>query len=425
MAEFGSSLVGRVRDRGARLSWAVFDQVLSSGTNLMLLVLVLRESTGTVFGAFSVAMVVQGLLLGGSRAMVGEVLVLRVRRDPGRLCHDRRHALSVVLVVSTCAAILVASVALALPAPLSDFLLVIAAALPFVLVHDVQRYLALAAGRPRDAVALDVGWFVVQAGVSVLVLTHGGGAIELVLAWAAGAALSAIIGLVVSRWTPTVSGLSQTLHAERRRSVSFVSDLALSTGVNQTAYLVLAAVLSLTGFGLLRFALLVTSPLTNLFGTARVLTLGYFARKRASDLRLWRVIWAQSAAYGVLTVVFVLPLLALPTDVGVAVFGDLWSAVRPLLLLASVGEALRVAQFPLIDFLKSCAPPSTLVRTRLATGLITALSLLLGGVWGGPSGALTALVAGHVVAGALWLRSARSATRPQCRGHVQNQRGNE
>jgi hypothetical protein len=399
-----------LRSRSVHAAWMVADQVLSSGTNLLLLILVLRDSTGPVFGAFSVALIIQGLLLASSRAMIGEVLLLRVRRSPQTSRTDRGIALTLVLVSSTFFALVLAAVGAFMPHPLRGFFLAMAVAVPFVHVQDLQRYFAFATARPRAAVALDLGWVVTQVVMSAIVLMLSRNPVHFLLAWTAGAAISAVAGLVGMRWQPISRGIYQLVREERIRSGAFLSDLALSTGATQAAFLGLSAVLTLAGFGLLRFTLAVTS-LTNLLSAVRILMLGYLGRLSAPNRMTWRVLWGGAVGYAVTTVGFVAVLLIIPDDVGTAILGVLWPQAQPLLLLAGIAEALRVAAIPAIDFLKAFAGGSALVVARAVSGLITATGLLVGGAAAGPQGALVALGLANLVALTWWLRAVRSASR--------------
>ena len=411
MADVPVAGAGTARARGARAIWMIADQVLSSGTNLLLLVLVLRASSGRVFGAFSAALIVQGLLLACFRAMIGEVLLLRIRANPLNAKADRGLALTLALGSGILLTLVMASVSAFLPGPLRGFFLAMAAAVPFVHLQDLQRYLAFARAQPRTAVALDLGWLITQVGVSAIVLSFTSDPVYLVLSWAAGAAISAIAGLLVARCKPKYSGIRKLVRHERVRSATFLGDFAFSTGVAQLAYLALPAVLTLAGFGLLRFALAVTTPLTNLLAVVRVLTLGYFGRLRAPNHLTWRVLLGTGVCNASATIGFVGVLLIIPDHVGVAILGKLWLQARPLVMLAAVAEAVRVAAFPAIDFLKAFAAGSALLRTRVVIGLITASSLLVGAAAAGPRGALTALALANLLALVSWLLTVQTVNR--------------
>jgi hypothetical protein len=400
-----------IRARGTRIIWMIADQVLSSGTNLLLLILVLRASSGPVFGAFSAALIVQGLLLACSRAMICEVLLLRVRVNPQNARSDRSRALSLVLGSSVVVALIMVSVGAFLREPLQGFFLAMAAAVPFVHLQDLQRYLAFARAQARTAVGLDLGWLITQVGVSAIVLSTTRDPVYLVLSWAAGAAISAIAGLLVSRWKPVWYGIGDLVQQERGRSATFLGDFALSTGVAQVAYLCLPAVLTLAGFGLLRFALAVTSPLTNLLAVVRIVTLSYFGRLHSPNRLTWRVLMGVGACNASATIAFVGVLLLIPAHTGMIILGPLWLQARPLVVLAAIAEAVRVAGFPAIDFLKAFAAGPALLITRAGIGLITATGLLVGGAIAGPRGALIALGLANLLALVWWLLTVNTVNR--------------
>ena len=68
---------GKLRQVVARIGWNVADQIVSSGTNLALSVLVARSLSVDGFGAFAVAFTVYSFLIGASRSLIGQPLVVR------------------------------------------------------------------------------------------------------------------------------------------------------------------------------------------------------------------------------------------------------------------------------------------------------------------------------------------------------------
>lgn len=403
MAETPVPRSSALRARGARVTWMIIDQVLSSGTNLLLLLLVFRANSGAEFGAFSVAFIIQGIILGSFRAMIGDTLLLRVRRNPTSSRTDGNLALTLVLSASVVLALVMGAIGIFLPDPLRGFVLAMAVAVPFVQLQDIERYLAFAIARPRAAVALDLGWLGAQGAASAVVLAITGDPVHLVLAWAAGAAFSAAAGLIGMPWGPARRGIRQLVRAERGRSYSFLGDFVLTAGTGQAAFLGLSAILPLAEFGLLRFATYLTSPLTNLLAVLRILTLGYFGRLRSPSHAARRATWVGAACYAAVMMSFVVVVVIIPENVGTAVLGSLWPEARPLVILAGIAEAVRVAQFPAIDYLKAFVAGSALVTVRAVTALVTTAGLLAGGVVDGPRGALVGLLFANLFGLVWWL----------------------
>jgi hypothetical protein len=367
------------------------------------MLLVLRVTSGAEFGAFTIALIVHGLLVGCSRALVGEVILLRPQRDPQDAEAVRHAALGLVICFSAGIAIVLAAISLVLPSPLNGFFLSLAVAAPFVHVQDMQRYFAFADARPRTAAFLDSGWLIIQLAVSGGVLATTSDPRHLMLGWAAGAAGSGIAGLIGRKWLPSLHYLPFLVREQKRRAAVFLSDFTMSAGIAQLSFLALPAILSLNAFGLLRLALALVSPLTNLLAGARIVTLAYFGRRKESDRMAKRVLAAASGIYALTTVGYVSVLLLLPPHIGVVLFGQLWPGVRPLLLLAGVAEAVRVAAFPVIDFMKAFRAGSALVVTRIFAGVTFAVGLLAGGAIAGPSGALIGLVIAQLLSLGYWL----------------------
>src|SRR5262245_31028894 len=160
------------------------DQVLSSGTQLLLVVLVARNADPTTFGAVSVALIVHGLLMGLVRAGVGEIVLLRCRANLSAVRREACSGLFVALLAGVASAFGLAAVGIAIGGEVGPFLLLMALAAPFVYTQDVLRSVAYGEGRVDQAVLVDGVWMAVQVGVSAgLLVTGSATPTGLVLAW--------------------------------------------------------------------------------------------------------------------------------------------------------------------------------------------------------------------------------------------------
>ena len=142
-----------------RFGWAFADQLLSSGTNFLLGVLVARTVGVRDLGAFSVAYATFTFSLGGVRAIASELLIIRhsslaehewrdgIRRSIGT-------ALLVGIVIGT--GCLVAATTLA--GSVSSVLIIVGISLPLLLVQDVSRFALLARRRGAAALLSDAAW---------------------------------------------------------------------------------------------------------------------------------------------------------------------------------------------------------------------------------------------------------------------------
>ena len=131
-----------------RFGWAVADQLLSSGTNFLLGVLVARTVGVRDLGAFSVAYATFTFSLGGVRSVASELLVIR----HGALsAHEWRNGIKRSTGTALLAGIVIGAGSLIAGAILGGavgaVLAILGVSLPFLLVQDVSRY-ALTPGFP-------------------------------------------------------------------------------------------------------------------------------------------------------------------------------------------------------------------------------------------------------------------------------------
>ena len=395
-----------------RAGGALVDQVLSSGTQLLLIVLVARNADPTTFGAVSVALIVHGLLMGLVRAGVGEIVLLRCRADLSAVRREACSGLFVALLAGLVSAFCLAAVGVAIGGEVGPFLLLMALAAPFVYTQDVLRSVAYGEGRVDQAVLVDGVWMVVQVGVSaVLVVAGDATPTGLVLAWVLGAAVAALTVGPYRRMWPRPVAVRRWWAEERARSSGFIADFLVSNGMWQAAFLLLGVFMPLGELGALRVAIVAVSPLANLMAGVRSLVLANLAGLRDRPaLALRRAaqvgvcLAAAGTAYGI-------ALVLLPDRWGAALFGETWAEAATFVGIVAVSEVVRLPTFAAIDLVKVLGAPLDLVRTRLtsSTGVVT--GLLIGGIVGGPPGAAVGTTIGYTLSGVVWWRRARALSR--------------
>jgi O-antigen/teichoic acid export membrane protein len=388
------------------------DQVLSSGTQLLLIVLVARNADPTTFGAVSVALIVHGLLMGLVRAGVGEIVLLRCRANLSAVRREACSGLFVALLAGVVSALCLAVVGVAVGGEVGPFLLLMALAAPFVYMQDVLRSVAYGEGRVDQAVLVDGVWVVVQVGVSAVLLVAGDVTpTGLVLAWVLGAAVAALTVGPYRRMWPRPVAVRRWWAEERARSSGFIADFLVSNGMWQAAFLLLGVVMPLDELGALRVAIVSVSPLANLMAGVRSLVLANLAGLRdrpALALRRAAQVGACLAAAGT---AYGIALVLLPDSWGAELFGETWAEAATFVGIVAVSEVVRLPTFAAIDLVKVLGAPLDLVRTRLtsSTGVVT--GLLIGGIVGGPPGAAVGTTIGYTLSGVVWWRRARALSR--------------
>ena len=398
----------RIIERG---STAVVDQLLSSASGLLLIVLVAREARPAEFGGVSVALIAHGFVLGCLRAVVGEVSTIRLRRDPARRIPEERLALFLACVTGVVAAISFIVAGAIVPGFTGTFLQIVGACALVVHLQDIQRYLCFAAGTMGEAILLDGTWIVVQIGITVALLATGSATPDSLLwAWGAGALCSAALGLVRRRRRPSPRGIRRWLREDGGRAVSFLSDFVVSTGMVQAAFLVLSVVLTLGEFGALRLAFVSMSPLANALAGIRVLTLAHYSGLRKQPRRAVGVGRKVALALAGIGLAYGAVVVFMPESWGVEIFGPTWVDAHAFVEIVAIGEVLRLTSFPAIDLLKVFAPPSTLVKVRSVVAALVVIGLVAGAVLSGPQAAATCVAIAYGFATLAWWTKARRET---------------
>jgi hypothetical protein len=403
-----TALPAGIRGFAGQAGGALVDQVLSSGGQLLLLVLVARSADATTFGALSVALIVHGFLLGVVRAAIGEVVLLRCRAQPSARQGEACLGLFLTLLAGAVAALGLLGASVAVGGEVGRFLLLVALAAPLVYPQDLIRYVAYGAERVGQAILVDGVWLGVQVAVSAALLAAGEATpTRLVLAWVAGAGAGAVVGVLAQRLKPLSVALGGWWTDERARAGGFLGDFLASTGIMQGAFILLSVLVPLDEFGAFRVAIVALSPLANLLAGVRTLTLAQLGGLRDRPAQAYRWAWHMGLGLGGAAAAYGVGLVLVPEHWGSGVFGTTWPEASTLVGILAVAEVLRVSTFAAVDLVKVLGGPMDLVRTRLVTGVGGVAGLLLGAAVAGPRGAAVGGVLSATLMTITWWRRAR------------------
>lgn len=363
----------------------------------MITVVAARLLDPVSFGIFGIVFVVYQLAASGIRAVVSEPALV----DPVEAVSSPGALLGAGLVVGGAVGVLTATVGLALGGVLGPALLVLAGALPGMVLQDVARYLAFADRRPHVALRVDVIWLAVQACGLLLFSVMGGlTLLRVIVAWAGAGSLAGICALLPHRrvmaWS--VGWIRQHWSFSWRYLVSF----GTTFGAAYAATLGLGAIAGVAAVGSVRGAQLVLSPLTMVFAaTTNMLVVEVtHCAPDARQLRR-RTVLAASSMAGVAAVVTAASLVV-PDGVGRVILGESWESSQRLLLAAGVQAvmigALAGARIGLIG--------SRAIRINLALDLQLAPVVIVlptvGAVVAEAPGFLWALVATQALIALFW-----------------------
>lgn len=324
MTSRAARTVGRLR--GARRPLTLVDQLMSSLSNVLAVVLVARVLGPDDFGRFALAYTVLTVTLTMSRSYFGT----RIALSPGDAA-ARETTLGVVAALALLAPLVALGVlgvsAVAAGGGSVPVLVLVACTAPVVLVQDAVRFGASAVGRPQVALASDGVWVLVMG--LPLALRLDLSATGALAVWGTAALLALAVALVGFRAVPRVRpGLGEL----RRRDPVGTSLAAGSLGTAVATLVVLsvaAHVIGSAAAGSLRGASTAMGPVNVLLAfNALALTPVLVRRERSRDLPFCA---AVAATLGLLTVAWGAVLLLLPEAAGSALFGQSWDGIRAVL----------------------------------------------------------------------------------------------
>jgi O-antigen/teichoic acid export membrane protein len=392
-------------------AWGLADQALSSLTNFALNLFAARSLPLAEFGAFALLFSAYLIVLGVSRALGSEVLVVRFSgRQDGR--HEAmRASLGVALSVGCAAGLLAVVAAAAMSGPLRAALLVLAVCLPALLIQDAWRFLLFAEGRPAAAAFNDLVWAVVLAVTLPLAVRRGADAAALMGAWGMAAAAAAVVGFLQARVFPAPAAVRGWLFQHGDLAGRYLLEFA-AIALTQASWVLVAAVAGSAVVGAVRAAQLLFGPVNVLLMGANLAGVPEAARAatRTPSEAVYVGRWiAAGATAGV--VLWGVALLVVPQDWISLLFRDATTAARALYLPTFVAMAL----LPLITganvVIRGLAAASRGLRARWLQSVLLTVGLVLGAALGGAQGGAWALACALGVATVVWWVAAVSAAR--------------
>jgi O-antigen/teichoic acid export membrane protein len=365
-----------------RAGWSLIDQVISSGTNAVLAVLVARSVSSTDFGGFSVSFTVFSLCIGVTRALAGSPLGVRFAgAAPGDLRRASAAGAGTALALGYAGGLACVIAGLCLDGALRASLVTLGVVLPGLLVQDLWRLAFFAEQRPRAAAANDAVWAVLQVGAVLWLTTLGVHAVgPLILAWGVSACGAALLGTYQARVLPRPRQARRWLRDHRGLSRYLALEYLTVQGGHQAAMLVIAAVGALSTVGALRGAQTLLGPATVLMVGMYSFALPELSRRRSTltPSGWMRAAYALSAFVTVLGAVWGALFLVLPDRFGAALLGDSWTGTDEVLLAAVV---MQVGSTLSIGF-STALHAMDRARVTLKVQSVLSALLLLGGAGG-------------------------------------------
>lgn len=358
------------------------DQVLSSGTNLLGVVVVARRATPQQFGVFSIFLITFFVVAGFNRAVPHAVAMTHEWDD------ERARAGSFFLPALLLGA--AGSVALALTfSALDARLLVLAPLLLPMLVQDAGRMHAFALQRPVAALLSDGAWLIAAAAGFLGTSTAAGAAV----AWAGGA----LAGLAVLR--PWALRLRRARRWTSSSLVSAAIEYGTFAGLAYLTPLLAAPIISVAGVGALQGANVIRGPIILV---VQALIIHRMAGPPIAAATCVREALRLSGAVLGAALACILPMILLRDVYGPRLLGATWPDVEPLVVPVLVMAAIASLAFGPVTVVRKMGRFSLSAMLQLALCPFFLVLPLAGAAMAGTRGFVYATGLAHAVSVALW-----------------------
>jgi hypothetical protein len=386
--------------------WGLFDQFLSSATNLVGSIVAAQRLTKAGFGAWSVGFSLSVVMLGISRALAADPLTIRYS---GSTPSEQRLEISKVFAVPIVGGLGVglplAGAGLLMSSTLGGVLAVVGFSLPFLLFQDCCRLVMFMQRRASSAAMNDLVWLVATVAALGFLSSHHSPAWLIELCWTCGAALAAGFGWWQIDLRPSLSpGSWIRKHADL--CVPFSIDFLLITGVTYVVVFGLAAFRGVENTASFRGAQVLMGPIFVLWAGIANQAAPLFARRAAGSVSgLVRLSIKLSVGLAVPAVCWLALLLLVPDRFGRGVLGATWISARVLLPSVGLTYVMTVAAAGPFLALRAQGDASIALRVR---GFVAPLILgfgLVGAFSGGAVGAALGLLIANTIGLPMWWRA--------------------
>lgn len=322
-----------------RLTLSIFDQVLSSASNVLVIFAVAGVSSVEEFGAVSLAFAALTTVMAMGRGLLGTPIAL-LSGDPDKLRSETPHALGAAVWAGVCASGLIALMATLTRAPMSTYLLAVAA--PMVLVQDTSRYFCISSGHPKRAVLSDGIW---ALGSAVLLLAtwigpEGMDIGSLLGVWACLTMVAMLAILLPLRLLPRFTGLLAWWRSEVRDRLRFGAEGLIGATSSFLVLGIVTAIIGTTATAALRGAGTVLGPLSILMSAIPLAMVPELRRRgKPSVASVWRPLRNLAIPMSAFAIAIGAIALAVPQAWGELILGDSWTVVRPLLPITATEYA--------------------------------------------------------------------------------------
>ncbi|WP_460812419.1 MATE family efflux transporter [Nocardioides salsibiostraticola] len=390
-----------IASAGRRTSLVTLDQALSSASNLLVVLVAAHVLAPADFGRFSLILLIYAFALGPTRAMISIPALVHPEDADGRTWAVLGSA--VMLALAGGALCLLAGLALLLAgSSMGVPVMFLAAALPFLQVHDVARFISISRAMPGQAIVLDLIWLTLMvAAASAVGFFASFSLLPLLLVWGLSGAAASL--WVLTYGLPTAQDLTLGWLKERWNFSwrSLVGDLTASGGALLGASLMIL-VSSPVAVAAVRASLLLGRPASALQAAVSTSMTTDVARDQPEDRGLRRRQRRALMLTGTVALANLAVLLLLPDEIGARLLGNIWTLIDPLrlpiglsIIAAALPSGVRAALLGRRQFKAS-------MRADIVGSVLLVCGMVGGAVINDASGAVWGLVIGQLLTATFW-----------------------
>jgi O-antigen/teichoic acid export membrane protein len=404
-----------LRGIARRLGWGVGDQAVSSLSNFLLGVFVVRSLGAADFGAFALAYLTYSLVLNASRGLSTDPLLVRYSgAEPAVWRRVAASASGTAIVVGTLAGLICIVVGLFLPPPLRGAFVGLGIGLPGLLLQDSWRFAFFAIGRGAQSLLNDLLWMFLLVGCLLSLQVTGRTTVfNCLLVFGLTATIAAAVGLLQSKVIPRPRQTSHWVHRHRDLGVRYLLENTTGSGAAQLRAMSLGIIAGLSAVGDVRAAEMLMGPfLVILMGVSQVAVpeaSGVLVRHGVGPLRRFCLLLGGTQALAAALWGGALIVL-LPDGVGELLLGPTWVAASKLVLpvtLAIVWGCFTVAAGA---GLRARGAASRSLNAQLISCALYLSGGILGAIIAGASGTCWAAAGTAFVGALVWWDQLRRAT---------------
>ena len=379
--------------RGQTVLLGLVDQGVSSGTNFLMLYLIIRTSDLGAIGVFMLAYTLFFLFLGIAKGLCSDPFTIAFSsREQSEQRHQLSAALGAMVGISILSGLCSLAVAALGSGSTRGIFAALAICLPALFVQDGWRAAGFAEGSPQRSLSNDL----VMAGGQALIY----GALfqsdtvsptTLVLGWGGGALRACIWGCRQFEVIPNVRRARVWLKETRALGTPLAADYAVNRGAEQAVITIMSAVGSLALQGAVSTTRSLFAPLTTVQSGISGVMLPEISKASAVHHGR-RVRWlalSTAGTMGLLMTGYGLFLALMPQEWGLQALGQNWLVASQLLPPMTVFNVLNAIAFGLWLGTRASGAHAQTVKIRTWGGILmfvlagigTAYSAALA-VWG-------------------------------------------